>query len=131
MAHLSFGSVPAAIAYLRGERISISPRLADLGAAPAGGMREVTVHISNWADVPVRLIGGTADCSCTVLHDLPLEIGPGEARPVTVSVRMAGEPGVFTRSAGFVIDDQGIKRIDFRLTGRVHQAQPNGQASAQ
>jgi len=70
----------------------------------------------------VRLIGGTADCSCTVLQDLPLEIGAGEMRSVTVNVVMSGKPGIFTRKAGFFIDDHGMKRIDFRLTGRIVDA---------
>ena len=117
--YLTFGSVRAAAAHLRGERVSISPGLADLGAGPLGESHSVAIDVWNWTGAPVRLIGGTADCSCTVLQDLPLEIGAGDVRSVTVNVLMAGKPGIFMRKAGFLIDDHGIKRIDFRLTGRI------------
>jgi hypothetical protein len=117
--HLTFGSVPAATAHFRGERVSISPRLADLGSALPGQSHSVIIDVWNWTGDPIRLIGGTADCSCTVLQDLPVEIPAGAARSVIVNVMMSGKPGIFTRRAGFVIDDHGMKRVDFRLTGRI------------
>ncbi len=121
LAYFSFGSVPAAIAYLRGERISIQPRLADVGTGEAGTERQVTLEVTNWTDQPVRLIGGTQDCSCTVLADLPITIPPLEARSVAVNIRLSGKPGIFTRKADFLVDDQGFKRISFRLTGRIRE----------
>jgi hypothetical protein len=118
-AYLSFGSLPAAVAYFRGERVSISPRLADLGSVSLGEDREMILEVWNWTNEPVRLIGGTANCSCTGLQDLPLEIGARQSRFVTVSVLMTGKSGIFTRKAGFLIDDGGMKRIEFRLSGRI------------
>jgi hypothetical protein len=109
----------AAAAYFRGERVAVSPRLVDLGAAAAGDIREVTVDVHNWTEGPIRLIGGTADCSCTVLENLPLDIPARERRSATVSIRMPAKPGIFTRKAGFLIDDNGMRRINFQLTGRV------------
>jgi hypothetical protein len=35
-AHVAFGSVPAALAYFRGERVSVSPRLVDVGSGVGG-----------------------------------------------------------------------------------------------
>lgn len=118
-AHVAFGSVAATLAYLRGERISVSPRLVDLGSLAAGSTHEATVEVHNWTDQPIRLIGGTADCSCTVLHDLPLVIPAGEGRAVRLATRLKSKPGIFTRKAGFVVEDHGMKQLTFRITGRI------------
>ena len=58
---LAFDSPAAALAYLRGERISVSPRLVDVGLGEPGEWRETTVELSNRTDHPIRLIGGTHD----------------------------------------------------------------------
>jgi hypothetical protein len=119
LAILIFGSVPAAIASLRGERISIYPRLADVGAAEVGAERRVSLDVTNWTEQPIRLIGGTRDCSCTVLADLPITIPPKETRSLTVGIRLKGKPGIFTRKAALLVDDEGFQKITFRLTGRI------------
>jgi hypothetical protein len=119
LAAANFGSVRAAVAHFRGDRVAVQPAMIDVGKGESGESREVDVEVSNWTDSPVRLIGGTADCSCTVLNDLPVTIPAKETRPVKVRLRMSGTPGRFTRSAGFLVDDEGLKRLNFRLTGRI------------
>lgn len=126
LAHLGFGSVPAAIAYFRGERVSIEPRLVDVGSGVGGESRRVSVTVTNWTDQPVHLFGGTADCSCSVLDDLPVTIPAGESRSVSLHVRLSGAPGVFTRKAGFLLEDEGPKRLDFRLTGEILRSKTRG-----
>ncbi len=129
LAHLGFGSVPAAVAYFRGERVSVEPRLVDVGEGTAGESREVAVIVSNWTDQPIRLIGGTADCSCTVLDDLPVTIPPKESRSISVQVHLSGAAGIFTRKAAFLIDDAGVQRLSFGLTGRVIRPAREGSPS--
>ena len=65
---------------MRTERLSVHPPLIDMGHGAPGETREATVELTNRTDQPIRLIGGTADCSCTVIGDLPVTIPPGEAR---------------------------------------------------
>ena len=55
------GSPDAALADLRGERISLYPRLVDVGTGVPGEMREEAVEIVNRTDHPIRVIGGTKD----------------------------------------------------------------------
>ncbi len=120
LAHLTFGSTPAALAYLRGERISVHPRLLDMGQGEPGETREGTLELQNWTDQPVRLIGGTADCSCAVTGDLPVNIPPGEARSITVTMRLPSARGMFTRKAFLFTDDDEARTLVFRLTGRIN-----------
>jgi len=50
---------------------------------------------------------------------LPVTIPPGQARTITVAAKMPKQPGLFTRNAGLLVDDDGIRRINFRVTGRI------------
>lgn len=118
VAWLGFGSTAAALAYFRGENLTVSPRMLDLGECTPGETRTSMVEVWNWTDRPVRLVGGTADCSCTVLDDLPVRIPPGESRPITITVRVAAQPGIFNRKAGLLVDNGELTRIDFHMTGR-------------
>ncbi len=121
MAHVCFGSVPGALAYFRGERVSVQPRLAEVGEGLPGEQRRVTVEVANWTDKSIQLVGGTADCSCTVLGDLPLTIPSREVRAVSIDVSLSGRPGIFTRKAAFLVDDEGFRQVGFSLTGRIVQ----------
>lgn len=119
LVHTLFDSPAAAIAYFRGERLSVSPRLVDLGAGGSGAELEARIQVSNWTNQAVRLIGGTRDCSCTVLEDLPVTIPARETRAVVVRVRLGGKPGVFNRRGALLVDDQGLNRLEFQMTGRI------------
>jgi hypothetical protein len=49
---------------------------------------------------------------------LPVTIPPGEFRAFTVAVKLPNRAGLFTRKAGVLIADDGMRRINFRVTGR-------------
>jgi hypothetical protein len=61
LANLSFGSFPGAIAYFRGDRVTVEPRLIDVGQGEAGEGREVSVTLTNWTGQPIQVFGGTSD----------------------------------------------------------------------
>jgi hypothetical protein len=127
VAYLGFGSPDAALAYLRGERISVRPWLVDVGAGAPGETRETTVELVNRTDQAVLLVGGTADCSCTALGDLPVTIPAKESRMITVQLRLPGTPGIFKRDVHLLADDQGMRVVPFRLAGRIKAPeQPSG-----
>jgi hypothetical protein len=119
LASLSFGSVDAALARLRGERISIRPSIVDVGAGQPGDTLEAVVEVVNRTDRPVNLLGGTSDCSCVTTRDLPVALEPGEARSVSVQVRLTGNAGFFNRKAFFWTDCEQARRPMFALTGRI------------
>jgi hypothetical protein len=51
----------AAIAYFRGDRVSVDPPIVDVGAGSAGDLREAMVTLTNWTDEPIQVFGGTSD----------------------------------------------------------------------
>jgi hypothetical protein len=119
LAQAIFGSIPATLANLRGERVSIHPLVVDVGQGTSGQIRHISVELINWTDRPIRIIGGTKDCTCTVLKDLPITIPAKATRALSVGVRMTKTPGIFTRRVTFLVDDNGFMRVGFTLTGQV------------
>ena len=118
-AHYRHGSVADVLATFRNERLSVNPAMIDMGEGSPGETRTAAVELTNRTDQPIRLIGGTSDCSCTVLDDLPVTIPPGEAHSISITMRLPNAPGSFNRKAQLSIDDQGFTRVGFRLTGRI------------
>ena len=72
-----FDSPEAALAYFRGERLSVRPALVDVGEGAPGETRVSAVELVNRTDHEIRIVGGTFDCSCAVTDDLPVTIPPG------------------------------------------------------
>jgi hypothetical protein len=123
LASLAFGSPDAALARLRGERISIRPRTVNVGRVEPHQRIEVTVEVVNRTDRPVRLIGGTSDCSCVTINDLPTTLAPGEARQVSVEVRLPATHGFFHRKAMFLTDCEQARAVLFDLVGTIDGAE--------
>jgi hypothetical protein len=122
IAHFGFGSTQAALAYLRGQRLSVYPALLDMGEGAPGETREANIQLQNWTGNPVRLYGGTSDCSCVATEDLPLTIPPGEGRSIRVKMRLPVANGAFNRTAFLMTDDEQTPTILFRLTGQIKKS---------
>jgi hypothetical protein len=122
VAYFGFGSVDAAIASLRQERLSVYPGLIDMGDGIPGETREAKVELTNRTDELIRVVGGTSDCSCTVLSDLPVTIPPGESRSITVALNLPNATGAFNRKARLRLDDLGLHTVSIRLTGQINKA---------
>jgi hypothetical protein len=117
---LVYGSPQAALARLRGDALTVSASYVDFGSGAAGQALEATVEVRNWTDHPVRLTGGTSDCTCVTTLDLPMTIPPGEVRPVTLRLALPGsQPGVFTRTATILTDSDEQAKIKLWLAGHV------------
>jgi hypothetical protein len=117
--YLFFGSTDAALAYFRGERLSIRPRLVDVGEGSAGEYRTETLDLVNRTDQPIRVVGGTSDCSCIVTNDLPITIAPGRTHTISVTIHLPQTEGIFTRKAVLITDHDRTRTIRFLLTGRI------------
>lgn len=124
-----FGSPNAAVAYLRGERLSIRPRVVDVGVGLLGESRAVVIDLTNNTDNEIHIIGGTSDCSCITTENLPVVIAPGQSRPISVELRFTGRPGLFTRKAMLYTNDRGFRRVHFQLTGRTVEPGPGQRAA--
>lgn len=114
----AYGSVDAALARLRGDMLTVTPGLVDVGTGSPGEVKGATIEVRNWTDRSIRVIGGTTDCSCVTTHDLPVVLPPGDARLIAISVRLPGKPETVVRQVYLLADDGRVIRIPFRVTGR-------------
>src|SRR5262249_536647 len=109
------------LARLRGESISISPTVADLGDGIARQMKEFPLQLTNRSKKPIRIIGGTATCNCIATSGLPVSLGPGESCTVLIGVRFQGSPGSFRHDFVFYTDDDKQGMLIARFAGRIVQ----------
>ncbi len=109
-----YGSPTVALARLRGEPYHV-PGYVDFGTARTGTSIEREIPIANLTDRPMRLVGGTSDCSCMTLSHFPVTIGPGETAVVPVRLKVPGSAaGAFTRWVEVWADDgQQVYQIRF------------------
>jgi hypothetical protein len=122
LAQYRYGSIEAAIAILRNERLSVRPALIDVGRGVPGEIRQASVELTNRTDHPIRVLGGTADCSCTVAGSLPVTVPPAGTESIAIAVRLPPSLGAFDRRATLTIDDHGFKTVAIRLTGRITES---------
>lgn len=114
------GSTSAALARLRGESLSVSDPYLDLGTGKPGDALEGTARVHNWTHRPVRVVGGTSDCSCTTLHDLPVTIEPGESAAIGVQLTVPRSAhGQVARKVFLRTDLPEQPAIQFRIGCRV------------
>jgi hypothetical protein len=118
---LFFGSVEAANAKLRGESLSVTPYV-DFGSGKPGQTLEATATVTNYTDEPVRLIGGTTDCTCATVEDFPLTIPPGERASFHVRLNVISKAGgQFTRVVTVRTDCPSRPVLQFRIGCRVEE----------
>ncbi len=108
----------AAVDYLRGQRVFTREATVDYGAIPAGGVGEARVEVVNLTSTPVRVVGGTSDCSCTAVKDLPVEVPPGGSVTVAVRLKAPDATGNFQRTAWLWTDAPGHQSLPLTLVAR-------------
>ena len=115
------------LARVRGESISVDPPVTDMGAETAGQVRRFTVSLRNHTDHTVKVVGGTANCSCMATGDLPVEIPPGDSAPITVSASFKGTSGMFQNEFYLYTDDERQNRVPARFKGRIIESVQSGE----
>lgn len=95
--------------------------MTDMGSDVAGQSRWFTVDLYNHTNNIIKIVGGTANCSCLATEDLPVAIPPGESRSVTVLGAFKGSPGMFQHEFYFFYtdEDEGQKQVLARFKGQI------------
>jgi Protein of unknown function (DUF1573) len=113
------GSSAAAIAHLQGETIVVSPAVSDIGSGPVGQFQSFALAVTNYGDKPVRIVGGTSNCSCVSTDDLPVDIQPKQSGTINIRVKFTGSPGEFRRKFVLYCDEERLRVMPVAVTGRV------------
>jgi hypothetical protein len=112
-----YGSPRAALAQMRGERLTVEPVLVDIGIAAPNETRSAIVKVQNWHDQPIAVIGAGSDCACRLTDDLPLMIPAGKWRMVTVQFTFPPDARSFRRTVHFMSNDVDRPFLPFQISG--------------
>lgn len=118
LAYGIFGSPAAALAYMRGEKATLSPLHLDIGAEKQGTFKPTTITITNWTEKPMRVVGGSRDCTISAASKLPLIIPPRQSIQVPILVHFPKAHGYFTRTGMLLLEEDGLRQAFFQFAGR-------------
>jgi hypothetical protein len=118
---LEFGSLSAALRFLRGERLLADASSKDVGTIPAGETREIEFHLTNVTDHPLTVVGFKSSCGCASATRLPMTIAPGATAPLAVSVRASARLASISTSVRLYTDDPGVRDPILYLTGQIQR----------
>jgi len=114
------GSPDAALARLRGD--TLLAETLDLGVGRAGDRLEAVALVHNYSSAPVRIVGGTADCTCVTTVGLPLVIPPGGRADVPVTLTIpTSTPGRLDRVLTLYTDCPSKPQLRLRAGYRVDE----------
>ncbi|MFO0811471.1 MAG: hypothetical protein U0746_22815 [Gemmataceae bacterium] len=115
-----YGSVHTALLRLQDYDVTLDDAYIDFGTAAAGQTIERIVVVRNWSGSTVRVVGWPRTCPLSVRSNLPLEIPPGESRPVTVEMRVLdATDGVLTIDTALWTDSAKAPSLPYRVGCRV------------
>ncbi len=116
-----YGSPSAALAKLRGEKLTVDRTTLDFGHGRTGDVLTQQVTVTNHSEKPLRIIGGTADCSCITTTDLPVTIAPDESKSVSIVYKVphTDQPGITNRQAILMTDCPKRPKLVLTLTANV------------
>jgi hypothetical protein len=119
MVLMTFGRPAEALAWFRGEAVTVDPAVYDIGTGNPGEERAFNIQLTNRTRKPIQIVGGTTTCACIVTKDLPLTLAQGESASIEISVRFVGSPGRFQRLYRLITDDITQSRVVARFSGEV------------
>ena len=119
---LRLGSASDAVAYLRGDRILVSPQNPNVGEGQDGETKQTLIRLRNLTGRPLVITGGSTSCTCVYKERYPIRLDTGKSFEMTVSVRLSDRPGMFPQLLVLYTDDAKQPEIPLRIVGRVRPA---------
>lgn len=110
------------VSYLRGNKVYLVPTLSDFGSGLQGVTKTFRVKIVNRLDSPVRLVGGTSGCNCTVLKNLPLNLPANAQKEVEIEVILKGQPGLLDLKYQIFTNLKSDSKIVGVVKGKISEA---------
>lgn len=113
------GSIPAALDYVRGDRLLVDARVQSLGPAPAGSSRVISYTLRNFASHSIAVQGARTSCACAVVTDVPFVIEPGGSHTLGLSLVVSGVRERLDGSFTLYTDDPDVPKLELGYVGRV------------
>lgn len=115
-----YGSVPLAIAALRGQSIGVDEHIKSFGEAAANQSTQVRFVLTNLKNRRVNVIGATYACSCTISETkIPFDIAPMSRKEVLISIRPPSRTPLVDQRILLYTDQPNQPEVVLRVTGSV------------
>ena len=129
VAMLRLGSVAAVLAWAGGSSVIVLAEPVVLDGVAPGTEVSAGLTVRNVSGRPVRVLGGTCDCLCAVLHDLPVLLDPKECRDLRITVMTPRQPGArFHHKICLYLSSPGPPLLTY-CSGVVADANNSGEGS--
>ncbi len=121
-ASVHFGSIRAALDYVRGARVIVDANTQTFGSAHAGSVVFVPFKISNLSGRELTLLGAHSSCSCLIADGFPMTLADTRTQVFRVQVRTKSREGPFAETLFLFTDDKSRPRLALNVTGTVTAA---------
>jgi hypothetical protein len=112
-----FGSVSAALARLRGDRLLVDAYSKSFGSVVAGRLETVEFSLWNTASRPVTVLGARSSCTCAAADDLPMVVPSGGRRSIRIIVGRNPQPGAVSEHVTLFTDEPSQPQLALRVEG--------------
>ena len=114
---IRFGSIPAALAYVRGDRLGVDSPTKSFGTTALRETRAVSFRLTNWTSRPIVILGAHATCSCAVASGLPATHAPRGEHTLEIKATPS-KTGNYTEIIRCFTDDARQSEIQLKVTGQ-------------
>ncbi len=120
--YLRFGSISRALGYARGERLLPDQTSKFFGTVKRGTDPSVSFMLKNESNLPVKVLGAKASCTCLVLRSTPHTIPAGDEGTVQVQVMTNKQIGEVSATLVLYTDVPGHGAIRLSVNGFIDGA---------
>jgi hypothetical protein len=114
-----FGSLSAALAAARGERVHVPEKTKVLGNVISGSQSTVSWQVTNVSSNPIGLIGSLTSCTCTSLDKLPPVLQPRESAVIKATILIPKVGRSMSGSIKLFTDEPSQREVILSYSGRL------------
>jgi Protein of unknown function (DUF1573) len=111
-----FGSLKGAVAALGGDPLVVDDPVKSMSGIRPGDRVTLRYALTNLSRHPIRLLGVSTSCSCTVVNDIPMVLAASETRSVTAAITTSERQSAVNGSIRLYTDDLRCAEIVVRYT---------------
>ena len=111
-----FGSVSAALAYLRGDGLIPDVYTRSFGIVDKNERPTIEFSLTNYTEQPIKVVGSNSSCTCLVTSDLPMVVPPHARSTLRVAARSRSRPGPYSERI-HLLTETGVSELVLIVRG--------------
>jgi hypothetical protein len=125
-----FGSLAAAISYVKGQPLAVDAKVKSFGTANCGERVSVSFLLTNQSSERIRILGCRMGCSCTTPDNkMPFTLEAGAQSSFRISI-VLDKPQFVNADLALYTSAPGQPELEVLVIGEITPKQPTGEAEA-